>query len=347
LIVSASILLSCGWIARSWGQNPSILNPGFESFSTAPTSPGQWFFATHWDNAGSTDGDPDFFHVDGFGGGDLPETPVALVEPHGGEGVMGFIAAKTDGSNRREYVVGRFSEPLLPGARYRLGFSITNGEPTPFSQAGAAVSDLGIAGFETAPTQVGLSPLETVPTFTIPSPLYNREWQDVSFVFTAPAAWNHFAIGVFASDMEVTMETEDGEAPLLAYYFVDDFFLELAAEGLEEVAEDRGPNQSAGLHTEVDFEPEAWFVPNAFSPNEDGDNDQFTPVLNAAKLIRFEVYSRWGELLHEASSEEDLAWDGTDARGNEVPFGMYVWKLKMQLETGERAEESGMLTLIR
>lgn len=347
LIVSATILICCAWVTRSWSQNPSILNPGFEAFTSAPTSPGQWFFATHWENASSTDSDPDFFHVDGFAGGDLPETPVAVVEPHGGGGVMGFIAAKTDGSNRREYLVGRFSEPLVPGLRYRLGFSMTNGEPTPFSQAGAAVSHIGVAGSENSPMQVGLSPLQMNPTFAISSPSYNREWQDWSFVFTAPAAWNHFTIGVFANDNDVTIESVEGESPLFAYYFVDDFFLELAAEGMEEVAEDRGPIAGTDGKTEVDLEPEAWFVPNAFSPNEDGENDRFEPILNAAELIRFEVYSRWGELLHEARSDEDLAWDGTDAKGNKVPLGMYVWKLKMQLESGQRVEESGMLTLIR
>ena len=90
-----------------------------------------------------------------------------------------------------------------------------------------------------------------------------------------------------------------------------------------------------------------WFVPNAFSPNGDGDNDLFQPVLNAVKLKRFEVFNRWGESLYSSQNQSEMAWDGRDSKGKDMPFGVYVWKLQMELESGEQTEKSGMLNLIR
>ncbi len=328
-------------------QTPAVLNGSFENYSTAPSAPGQWFHVPQWGNAGSAEASPDFFHEDGSGGGDLPETPLAMLDAFAGKGVMGFTAATTDGSSRREYVVGRFSEPLEPGQHYRLRFAITNGEVTAFSPAGAAVSGLAVACSESAPLQAGLAPLKLQPQFQFAAPFYNREWEEVAFTFTAGGAWNHFAVGVFAPDEAVDFEVVEGANPQMAYYFVDAFELELASQEPEEVSEVKGPVDVEAVSPEAEVADVPWFVPNAFSPNGDGENDRFMPVINRGELIGFEVYSRWGELLFESRKTDDLAWDGTDSKGKPVPVGMYVWKLRMKVEGAKRTEESGMLTLIR
>jgi gliding motility-associated-like protein len=260
---------------------------------------------------------------------------------------MGFTAAATDGSNRREYVVGRFSAPLTPGEHYRLRFALTNGEVTAFSPAGAAVSGIGVFLSEGAPQQSGLAPIDAACQFQLNAPFYDREWQTVAFSFTAESAWSHFAIGVFAPDSEVEFEVVEGGSPQLAYYFVDDFSLELAPEQLEEALDSKGPGVSEEPMGEGSVEAEPWYVPNAFSPNGDGENDLFLPVVNRGEVLVFEVYSRWGELLHESRSKQDLAWDGNDKKGKPVPQGMYIWKLRMRDESGKQPEQSGMLTLIR
>lgn len=328
------------------GQTPSVLNGGFESYSTAPAAPGQWYQAVQWGNAGSALSDPDFFHEDGSGGGDLPETPVAVVEPFEGKGVMGFTAATADGSNRREYLVGRFSTPLLVGARYRVHFALTNGAVTSFSPAGAAVSQLGLVLSQGAPAQADMQPLDLTPVFVINQAFYDRDWTEFECTFTATAPWDHLAFGVFAADDEVAFEPVEGGNPQIAYYFTDDFSVELAPEEAEAVQDPRGPASLSDQPT-AEAPVNEWFVPNAFSPNEDGENDVFEPVLNSADLVRFEVFSRWGELLFSTRSSKEMAWDGTDKKGNLVPQGMYVWQLEVKLDSGERRESSGMITLIR
>ena len=53
------------------------------------------------------------------------------------------------------------------------------------------------------------------------------------------------------------------------------------------------------------------YIPNSFTPNEDGINDIFKPVLSfPPELYKLRVYNRWGNLVFE-SSDPDLGWNGS------------------------------------
>ncbi len=62
------------------------------------------------------------------------------------------------------------------------------------------------------------------------------------------------------------------------------------------------------------------FVPNAFTPNNDGKNDSFTCYGINIGLKDFSIYNRWGERVFQTSNMAD-GWDGKGA-----PAGLYVWK---------------------
>ncbi|MDB4533306.1 PKD domain-containing protein [Vicingaceae bacterium] len=70
------------------------------------------------------------------------------------------------------------------------------------------------------------------------------------------------------------------------------------------------------------------FVPNAFTPNNDGLNDCFRPQGNDIELEDYSlaIYNRWGELLFETNTLSNC-WDGT-YKGSAVPNGVYVWKIR-------------------
>lgn len=90
------------------------------------------------------------------------------------------------------------------------------------------------------------------------------------------------------------------------------------------------------------------YVPNAFSPNGDGINDQFVVVGNDIDQTEYEmsIYDRWGNLVFLT---EDLFtyWDGTKA-GLDVQVEVYVWKIKAKgISNGEKYEFYGHVTLIR
>lgn len=92
------------------------------------------------------------------------------------------------------------------------------------------------------------------------------------------------------------------------------------------------------------------FIPNAFSPNEDGVNDLF--YINAAdgiRLLHLEVVDRWGNVLFQrkelSPNDPGSAWDGR-FRGNLVPSGIVVYSLEAELASGERIVMSGELAVV-
>jgi gliding motility-associated-like protein len=79
----------------------------------------------------------------------------------------------------------------------------------------------------------------------------------------------------------------------------------------------------------VDF---AMYVPNAFSPNNDGLNDAFLPVGNAFKTDSYHltVMNRWGEVVFESFNPEE-PWIGEHQSGGHfVRDGLYVFMLEVQ-----------------
>jgi gliding motility-associated-like protein len=69
------------------------------------------------------------------------------------------------------------------------------------------------------------------------------------------------------------------------------------------------------------------YVPNVFTPNGDGQNDQWQAFLPCRwQRFRLEVYDRWGSLVFAAENPEQT-WDG-QTRGRESMTGVYVWRLE-------------------
>ncbi len=93
------------------------------------------------------------------------------------------------------------------------------------------------------------------------------------------------------------------------------------------------------------------FIPNAFSPNEDGMNDEFQVYANEEdyRLISCQIYNRWGALVYE---ENDLRlndsanwWDGT-SNGNELETGVYVYYMELEC-MGRTIVLKGDVALVR
>jgi gliding motility-associated-like protein len=66
--------------------------------------------------------------------------------------------------------------------------------------------------------------------------------------------------------------------------------------------------------------------PNAFTPNGDGKNDTFKPIVNGPMYdYDLRIYNRWGELIF-LSKDSKSGWDGR-YKGKLVENGTYVWML--------------------
>lgn len=90
-------------------------------------------------------------------------------------------------------------------------------------------------------------------------------------------------------------------------------------------------------------------VPNAFSPDGDGQNDffqlqeGFTAPTNIGFKIK--VYDRWGQLLFE-SGTADFKWDGT-VDGKPLTEGVYFWIVEASSDCGAGAEENGVVHIMK
>lgn len=86
--------------------------------------------------------------------------------------------------------------------------------------------------------------------------------------------------------------------------------------------------------------------PTAFTPNGDGLNDTYKPVLiGLGEITEFSIYNRWGDLIY-ASGDPNLGWDGT-FKANEQEIGNYVVVIHALDGFGEEIVKSSMVLLMR
>ncbi len=99
---------------------------------------------------------------------------------------------------------------------------------------------------------------------------------------------------------------------------------------------------------ETNLEVVPFFVPNAFTPNNDGKNDVFfdgTPVMNVSSYDML-VFNRWGQLIYSTDSFF-RPWDGENRDGSLAPEGLYTYLIKITSIKGKYYEYAGTFSLIR
>jgi gliding motility-associated-like protein len=319
-----------------------VLNGGFEICKGYPSSSGMWQMMNDWTNAGSATANPDFYHMDGNNGGDLPETPMAIIDSYQGRAIAGLEVSRRSGTNKREYLMGAFSEPLEIGIRYEFSFAIANGDVYSHSAAGLGVSHLGVAFSDVPFVQTEREPINVHPNFYLNYVHYYHGWKIIKFAFTASEESRFFTFGMFGDDTGKTIQSYEGPGKLKAYYFVDDFSIRTLTSELqnENSSDDKGE-----LNELFNLEPDT-YVPTAFTPNGDGINDEFVPSLRANRGAVMRIYDRGGALVWH-STGDNINWNGRSLEGDTVRAGVYVWILSMKLEDGSFEELRGPVSLLQ
>ena len=87
-----------------------------------------------------------------------------------------------------------------------------------------------------------------------------------------------------------------------------------------------------------------WF-PNTFTPNGDGLNDTFHPVVTGIEKFSMQIFNRWGTMVFETTSP-DPGWDG-NFKGTPCPEGMFVFTASFEINGGERKQATGTIILQR
>ncbi len=87
------------------------------------------------------------------------------------------------------------------------------------------------------------------------------------------------------------------------------------------------------------------FVPNAFTPDGDGNNDRFKVRGNSIDELYLAVYNRWGEMVFE-TRDLNIGWDGT-FKGKAMPPDVFGYYLQLKCLNGDEYFKKGNVTLIR
>lgn len=89
------------------------------------------------------------------------------------------------------------------------------------------------------------------------------------------------------------------------------------------------------------------FVPNAFSPNNDGVNDYFKPRLqNGQILLTMQVFDRYGKLIYNNTNIEK-GWDGRYENGSDASSDVYMFFIKYTCSDGKLYEKKESVSLMR
>ncbi|MBI3500224.1 MAG: gliding motility-associated C-terminal domain-containing protein [Bacteroidetes bacterium] len=89
------------------------------------------------------------------------------------------------------------------------------------------------------------------------------------------------------------------------------------------------------------------YLPNAFSPNEDGENDLFYLYgkKECVESLHIRIYNRWGEKIFE-SSDKNFQWDG-EFRGTTMNTAVLTFYCDINLTSGTKIHKQGNVSLVR
>ena len=316
---------------------------GFENYLSLPNGLGEWYRIRGVSNP-SSDGQatPDYFHVLGNASCDLPETPYAMLQPKEGQAVMGIEVSGTNEAIQREYLTILLDEPLQVGKNYEFKISWSNGKLTPISNSGLAINGMGFFFTEQMTVQSSTLPIINEPQFTFSRPIFSETWVEAKIQFRADVAAKFLTIGLFGNSGGRALKTSARSGQKVAYYFFDDARIDPLPDSLDLTE----PKIFDGMINPIEaVGKDEVFVPNSFSPNEDGLNDVFLSNPYEIEGWNLSVFNRWGSQVFQSKSAME-GWDGK-FNGKSVEMGSYYWTLIYKNESGRRSERQGFVNVLR
>lgn len=88
------------------------------------------------------------------------------------------------------------------------------------------------------------------------------------------------------------------------------------------------------------------YAPNAFTPNNDNNNDFFTIYSAGVRLFKMRIFNRWGELIY-LTEDIESGWNGMNTNGDIAPAGVYVYTAQLIYYDGQVDKVEGSVSLFR
>lgn len=107
-----------------------------------------------------------------------------------------------------------------------------------------------------------------------------------------------------------------------------------------------GHCQDTAIHTIIVDEPVMVTVPNIFSPNGDGINDEFEVVTSGVTSLSMDIFNRWGQKVYSIGSVTGK-WNGKLNNGHDASEGTYFYALIAKSYDGKEFKKQGSITVVR
>ena len=94
------------------------------------------------------------------------------------------------------------------------------------------------------------------------------------------------------------------------------------------------------------------YIPNAFSPNRDGLNDELVVYANETvdQIRTFDVFDRWGNHIYSkqdvSANDPSVSWDGS-YRGQALQPGLFVYVTEIEYIDGVVEKKQGEILLVK
>jgi gliding motility-associated-like protein len=328
-------------------QNNLVLNPSFELYNKDCDTYGTGGIINEYCNNWSS---PDFLTPDYFNycNSDLPITEVGI--PNNffgyehtsfGYAYSGMALAIIQNQNiQREFIQGETSTVLIKDTLYCISFWLSHADSTNYY---INANNIGIyfidykSDYTKTPYLTDSLPYIQQKVAFVQEDYYienDSGWVELKINYKAKGGENHFIIGIFSKEIDTIYIKKTNSitwATNSAYYYLDEVSIYRCNDTLPPPV----PKDTAYIN-----------LPNAFSPNADGENDVFR-VLGGqyVQSIELAVYNRWGQQVFYTNQKEQ-GWDGT-FKGQKAPTGVYAYTLQATLPSGEVIHKKGNVTLKR
>ena len=340
-IIMLSIIIFL-YVFKSYSQN-LVENGSFEQYDTCPQSDGAIMFAQGWFALSSNRfiTTPDYFNSCaniylGGPGNDVgvPKNFEGYQLAKEGVGYAGGYWYSYGLPQSRELISTKLKEPLVKGFAYNITFYLNLS-----NNSMCALTNLGVY-FSTDSIKIpDYTNIIFKPQITCNQGMYISDtagWTAINGIYKAKGREEYIAIGNFVNYAEVDTNVKIRSQLLppyntYSYYYIDDVSVTMC-------------DTCSDVDT-TKIKENNLFIPDAFSPNGDGNNDKLFVRGNNIKEVYFAVYDRWGEKVFE-TTDKNIGWDGS-YKGNNLNGAVFVYYCFGKYNDGLEFKQKGDVTLVR